>query len=334
MTLKLALFITFLLIQSAVFAQDSNREKAILFYNVENLFDTRNDSLTNDDEFTPDGNYHWTQKRYRKKLTNINKVIYDCNQWNTPFLIGLCEIENNVVLNDLLWNGSLFQKGYRSIHFNSLDYRGIDVALIYNSNEFTPLNSKYLREPTGALITRDILYVKGIAEQSDTLHIFVCHFPSRRGGATTSEAKREIMAKILYTNIDSIITNNVQSQIIAMGDFNDTPNDKIVKEIILKPLSNNKRMICLGEDLAINGRGSHKYQEEWSLIDQMFVSQSFVRAVKDSCEFKIINLPYLLTDDDVNLGQKPFRTYLGPRYIGGYSDHLPIMLRYSIKKAP
>ncbi len=331
---KIALFISFLLLQDIVLAQESNSEKAILFYNVENLFDTLNDTLANDDEFTPDGSYHWNIKRYFKKLTNINKVIYDCNEWNTPFLIGLCEIENNDVLNDLLWNGSLYQRGYRSIHYNSLDPRGIDVALIYNSKEFIPINSNYIREPTGALITRDILYVKGVADHRDTLHVFVCHFPSRRGGAIASEPKRVTMAQLLFNCIDSIVLNEVNSQILVMGDFNDTPNNKIVKEIILKPLSTQENMICLGANFANQGNGSHKYQEEWSLIDQMFINQHFAKFINYSYQFKTITLPYLLTNDEENLGQKPYRTYLGPRYVGGYSDHLPVMLTYKIKKAP
>lgn len=328
----LALYL-FLIFNIFTQAQNSIQERAILFYNTENLFDTKNDSLTNDDDFTPNGNYHWTNRRYHKKLTNLAKVFYDCNNWNTPFLIGLCEVENDVVLNNLLWSGSLFQRGYRAIHFEGPDSRGIDVALLYNSRQFTPIKSKAIREPSGKLITRDILYVQGIVDSIDTLNVFVCHFPSRRGGAVESEDKRIKMAKLLYNSIDSIIQTNSDAQIIAMGDFNDTPTDRAIEEIILKPLSNNESLICLGKKLAQEGKGSHKYLEEWSLIDQMFISPNFGNSIQ-SYSFQIVELPYLLCNDETNLGQKPLRTYLGPRYIGGYSDHLPIILRYNIKKAP
>lgn len=323
---------------SAIFSQENKNERAILFYNTENLFDTLNDSITNDDDFTPEGSYHWTKTKYYRKINNISKVLLDANGWNTPFLIGLCEIENDMVLEDLLYMGGLSKLHYKIIHYDSHDARGIDVALLYKSTIFSPLTSEPVRVTNSdkTFKTRDILYVKGVVDKLDTVHLFINHFPSRRGGEVESEPKRLLAATILREKIDSICSVNPNALILAMGDFNDSPNDIAITSILLKPLAANNSLIPLAKPLHELGIGSHKFAGEWNMIDQMFISNTFALKTNPtgttSNGFNIVTLPYLTEDDEVNFGKKLVRTYLGPRYIGGYSDHFPIIFRYENTK--
>ena len=330
------LFVVFILFANNAFSQDKlPSERAILFYNTENLFDFTNDTITNDEDFTPEGMLHWNSYRYYRKINNISKVLYDANGWNTPFIIGLCEIENDKVLRDILYVGGLKNLHFKIVHYDSPDVRGIDVALLYNSNIFKILSSHPIKVTTedGEFKTRDILYVKGIADGLDTLHLFVNHFPSRRGGQAQSEPKRILTATILHQKIDSVLAASPHAKVFAMGDFNDSPNDVAITDYLLKPFDNNAALISLAKPLADKGIGSHKFDGEWNMIDQMFISQSFLQeiSVGDSTStngFNTVNLPYLTEDDEVNFGKKMVRTYLGPRYVGGYSDHLPIIFRY------
>lgn len=336
----LCLILILLISTESLFSQESaSKERAILFYNTENFFDTANDSLTSDDDFTPDGAMHWNSTKYYRKINNISKVIFDSNGWNTPFLVGLCEIENDKVLRDLIYVGGLKNLHYQYIHFDSPDPRGIDVALLYNSKVFKPLYSKpiSITTPTISLKTRDILYTCGIADKTDTLHIFVNHFPSRRGGQQESESKRIAVAQILHQAIDSILTASPKAKIFAMGDFNDSPTDLAIANVLLKSFSLKDSLIALAAPLADLGIGSHKFDGEWNMIDQMFENLNFANSILsgDSLSlngFSPVNLPYLTDIDEVNLGHKLVRTYQGPRYEGGYSDHLPVIFKYRYKE--
>lgn len=309
----------------------------IMFYNVENLFDTEDDPSTNDNEFTPEGNRHWTSKRLDNKTNRLSQVIIAAGEGNLPTIIGLCEVENSTALNKLLEGTPLWNLGYRSIHQESPDLRGIDVALLFDQNRFSPITYKAITVSdtnNSNFKTRDILYVKGILS-NDTIHLFVNHWPSKYGGVLKSEPKRFLAAGILRSNVDSLLNQNNKAKIILMGDFNDTPIDPSIVEI-LNAKSLNKEisdtsMYNLAYDLCKKGKGSHKYQAYWNLIDQIIVSGNLLT---DDCgsikthnkSLTIFDAPFLLEDDKKYLNQKPNRTYIGYKYHGGFSDHLPVYI--------
>jgi hypothetical protein len=190
-----------------MFAQsESEGELGVLFYNVENLFDTKNDSIKNDEQFLPDGDKHWNHYRYQSKLKNISRVIFESGGYNPPFLVGLCEIENEKVIKDLLYKTGLINANYRYIHFESPDQRGIDVALLYRKDIFTPIDSNPVKVKLGDKehFTRDILYSFGLLYDSIPIHTFVAHFPSRYGGVMKSKHKRIKAAETLKDTIQHI----------------------------------------------------------------------------------------------------------------------------------
>ncbi len=209
-----------------------NRDR-IMFYNVENLFDIYNDSLTNDDEFTPEGERRWNNYRFYKKLNNLSKVIISIGEWDPPAVVGLCEIENRFVLNKLIYETPLKNFDYKIIHSESPDRRGIDVALLYRKSKFEPLFYYPVRInfPGDTLSkTRDILYVKGVFSGIDTAHLFINHWPSRYGGYEDSKTKRLFVASVLRNKIDSIFFTEMNPGIIIMGDFNDEPWDESIAD--------------------------------------------------------------------------------------------------------
>ena len=207
-----------------------NRDR-IVFYNVENLFDVYNDSLTNDDEFTPEGERNWNNYKFYKKLNNLSKVIISIGEWNPPSVIGFCEIENRFVLNKLIYETPLKSIDYKIIHAESPDRRGIDVAFLYRESRFVPLfySPIPINFPDDTLSkTRDILYVKGVLAEADTVHFFVNHWPSRYGGYEDSKPRRIFVASVLRSKVDSILSVNRDPNIIIMGDFNDEPWDESI----------------------------------------------------------------------------------------------------------
>ena len=309
----------------------------IMFYNVENLFDTIADPVKNDKDFTPEGSYRWTSFRYYKKLQDVSKVIIAVGGWELPELIGLCEVENRVVLEDLINKTPLRTSDLNIIHKESPDARGIDVALLYRESLFKVLfydfyEVRFAFAPESK--TRDILYAKGVAAGIDTLHIFVNHWPSRRGGKEVSEPRRIAVAEILRSKVDSIFKINPLSNIVIMGDFNDEPYDKSIIEV-LKATDDSLKM---SETTLFNmiaaykkkGLGTYKWQYEWNLIDQIIVSAPLTQnrntLYVKSDGAKIFTEDWLLEDDKSYPGKKLYRTYLGPRYIGGISDHLPVFV--------
>ncbi|MFH2142566.1 MAG: endonuclease [Bacteroidota bacterium] len=309
----------------------------IMFYNIENLFDTFDDSLTNDEEFLPDGVRHWNNTKYYKKLNNIYKVIVAVGGWQPPEIIGLCEIENRTVLDDLVKKTPLSTYNYQIVHAESPDRRGIDVALLFLKDRFIVLKKEFIRinYPDNSGTTRDILYVKGITYKSDTLHIFVNHWPSRWGGQMESEDRRLFVAKTLRNKLDSIIASNEKSNIIITGDFNDEPDNKSLTETLRarKTYENISDSILYNLSFHLyedKGMGSHKYQGNWGVLDQFIVSGTLLKR-KNSIHTTINNVyifkpDFLLEKDEANAGFKPFRTYLGYKYNEGFSDHLPTYL--------
>lgn len=318
----------------------------VMSYNVENLFDCRHDTLKNDYEFLPDAVRHWNYPKYRKKLDSIARVITAVGEWAPPALVALCEVENDSVMRDLTRYSALREAGYRYIITQSPDERGIDVALLYQRGFFMPVACQSL--PVGkprkdSRPTRDILHVSGLLMNRDTLDVFVAHFPSRSGGAKESEPYRLLAAKKVRMATDSIFLIRQHPQIILLGDFNDYPDNKSVRQILAAEapsaspdsLQAHKLYHLLAGKAATRKHfGSYKYQGEWGLLDHIIVSGTLL--LKDSplhtdeTKADVFSLPFLLTKDTKYYGKQPFRTYYGMKYQGGYSDHLPVYAEFRL----
>ena len=314
----------------------------IMFYNLENLFDPFDDSLKDDNEFLPSGVRGWTWKKFERKLQNTSKVIISAGGWRPPEIAGFCEVENRFALIQLLKRTPLEPFGYRIIHHESPDARGIDVGLIYRPDRFSVVTERaipVILEGDSIATTRDILYVKGIVPGGDTLHLFVNHWPSKYGGAAATISKRRDAALKLKSVTDSIAQKIPDALIVIMGDFNDQPDDECM-EIHLdarhgEPDSTGYYLYNLM--YAMLGKwdtGTHKFREEWSIIDQFVVSstlllkQQGLRLSEKGAE--IFRAPFLLEEDRNFNGTKPFRTFSGPTYLGGFADHLPILLHLKL----
>ncbi len=312
--------------------QQKSREFTTLFYNVENLYDIVNDPVTNDDDFTPQGKIPWTQDRYEKKLENLSKVISSALSPGMPDLIGLAEIENKKVLEDLISQPSLSKTPYGIVHFDSPDERGIDVALLYNKKTFTVTHSEPLPVTLRDDKTRDILYVSGKLNNGSVLHIFVNHWPSRREGAEVSEPKRMEAARVLKEHVDKLFSGNSKANILILGDFNDNPDDRSIMAGLgarkpdgpAKPGSLYDLMIPIFN----TGEGS-LYSRGWDLFDQIIVSGNLLVSQPGAdCspeDAGIFRAEWMLFTD--NNGQKRPNRTIGNRYFGGYSDHLPVYVK-------
>lgn len=315
---------------AAIRAEDAIR---VMFYNVENLFDPREDSLTSDEEYQPTGMRGWSATRMRHKQINIAKVVLAVGGWQPPELIGLCEIENQRVLYGLTNFTQLKNFRYKIIHFESPDPRGIDVALLYRPDKFKVLSSSPISicfPFDTASRTRDILYVKGIANKRDTLTVFVNHWPSKFGGAMATIPKRNYVASVIRKITDSLLAINPNANILIMGDLNDGPFDESVSKVLgAKMDSINLRPNDLYNMLGGAGiswkRGTIKFREEWETIDHMIVSKPLLK-YSTPHSMHIFDAPFLMQDDEAWFGKKPFRTYYGAKYIGGFSDHLPVYM--------
>ena len=317
----------------------SPKDKAgirIMFYNLENLFDPENDSLKNDDSFTPSGMHHWTYTRYREKLEKTYKVISSVGGWKPPGIIGFCELENRKVIHELLTTTPLARFNYQIIHEESGDSRGIDVALVYRSDVFRPFTHVahkvvFPEDPQAA--TRDILMVGGIVNGKDSLFVFVNHWPSKYGGAKETEPRRMHTGRFLRQLCDSLMRVHPKAGLLLMGDFNDEPNEPSMIEG-LKALAYEGGMpqknTLYNLMLRFKAGGTHKFQSHWSIIDQFVVNPNLLdtnaAVYLKPGDARIFKADFLIEPDDTHLGDKPARTYLGMKYLGGFSDHLPIYL--------
>jgi hypothetical protein len=311
--------------------QIENKGIRIMFYNVENLFFPTNDSIKRDDEFTPKGDKYWSWKRYDQKIRNVAKTAIAVGEWEAPAVLGLCEIENIDCLNDLVNKSPLKAYKYEILHYECGDNRGIDVALLYRPEFFNLIGSKpfVLNFGPDSRPTRDILYAKGIVNEKDTLHLFVNHWPSRYGGQLVTAPKREKAAETLKAIYDSLLVDDPKANIIAMGDFNDHPDDVSMKDILKAKIDT----VNLQPDDLVNSMwqytktgGTHKYQHVWGVLDQIVLSQNLVFSKNNLYAglptTQIFKADWLLEKDDV--GMRLNRTYIGFKFHGGYSDHLPI----------
>lgn len=299
----------------------------VLFWNVENFFDFRNDSTSvSDAEFSSFGPRRWTRKRFYAKCNAIAKALLwiATEKGHLPDIVALAEVENAFVLRRLLQATALCKTDYRYVHFDSPDHRGIDAALLYRSKNLELKEAKPFRlyHPADSTLlgTRDILFCRFQLRTDSTatqhLAILVNHHPSKFGGAAVSEPRRIIAVERLRQLTDSLSAAGIGA-IIATGDFNDTPDNPVFR--ILE-----EHLVPLHNALFRKGEGTIKYNGRWDLIDQAYVSPSLLSPEEPPME--ILRIPFLLTEDTVHFGEKPLRTYVGPRYTGGVSDHLPILL--------
>lgn len=306
------------------FAQEEDASLLIVELNTENLFDTTHDSLKNDYDFLPDGNYHWSRHRYWQKVNRIGQTIIACGdgpKWRLPDLVALCEVENDSVLMAITKRSLLRKARYEYIMTHSPDERGIDVALLYSPFSFAPVGSQSIRiiPVAGMKPTRDILYVKGRVITGDTLHVFVVHAPSRSGREAQSRPYRLHVATALANAIDSVYSSSPEAKVIVTGDFNDYSNSPSLQLLYAHGLKN-----VSSEAKGHNGaKATYRYHGEWRSLDQMLVS----RNLKDNVAGCWIgDYPFLLEPDEKYGGVKPHRNYYGPRYNNGFSDHLPLIM--------
>lgn len=297
--------------------------------NVENLFDTQHDSLKNDYEFLPDGANHWSKYRYWEKLNKIGQELIACGQdstsWSLPDIIGLCEVENDTVLRDLTKRSLLRKARYEYFVTNSPDERGIDVALLYSPFSFGVINCDTLHVTPSKDMrpTRDILHVSGRAITGDTIHVFVLHAPSRRGGEKASRPHRLTVMRRLCEALDSINSIIRDPNILIMGDFNDYADSPSLKMLYERGYVN----VSVSARGSHGARGTYRYHGKWGSLDQIVVSPKLANKVA-GCH--ICDDEFLLEDDTKYGGKKPKRFFYGPRYNGGYSDHLPLVLRLAL----
>lgn len=305
----------------------------VAFYNLENLFDTINDPTINDEQFLPDGSYGWTGMKYNNKL---EKMAYAISQIGTkytsngPVILGVSEIENRGVLEDLVKMPKLKDRNYGIVHYDSPDRRGIDVGLLYNPEHFEVVNSvSYLlsMENDTAFRTRDQLMVEGLLD-GERIYVIVNHWPSRSGGEARSRPKRVAAAALTKHISDSILATNQEAKIIIMGDLNDDPTNESCKKTLGAKKSESK--VGKGDlfnatwPLFSKGIGSLAYRDNWNLFDQIIISSGLLNDEDGYKYWKtfIFNKDFLIQQEGRYKGY-PLRTHAGGAYLNGYSDHFP-----------
>lgn len=307
----------------------------IAFYNVENLFDTIDDPSINDEEFLPEGKQKWDSKKYERKLKNMSDVLLSIDTLNPPAIIGLAEVENKLVLEELISHSGLKNYGYDIIHENSPDRRGIDVALIFRSEFYEPEKNEWINitfPHDSSYTTRDILYSKGKIFGDEIIHIFINHWTSRYGGAEATAPNRKFIGSLLKTKTDKILRTDPQARIIILGDLNDNPTDvSLTESLKAKPVSEDvgsEDLYNISLAKYQNGEGT-LYYRSWDLFDQIVVSGSLLKetsVVKLKSKDIQIHKPAWVLFEDNRGNKRPNRTASGSRYYGGYSDHLPVYI--------
>jgi len=300
-----------------------------MFYNMENLFDTINHPEKRDDVFTPEGDYRWNGYKFNTKINHLYKAIMAVKQWKDLPLVGLCEVENRKVIEQLLYKTPLFRYGYKIVHQDSPDERGIDVALLYQTEKMQLLASSFINitfpfDTTDR--TRDILYARLKTIQNDTLHIYINHWPSRYGGYMQTQAKRNYAAAMLAQSVDTLLSKSPDAEVIIAGDLNDGPGDESLKKLIAQVNNTNLISLPLNTDAS---RGTLKYRSQWLHFDHIIVSGGLADDKGLRIAKSYLSTPkadFLLMEDTRYQGVRPFRFLQGPKYIGGYSDHLPVFI--------
>jgi hypothetical protein len=337
---KTALAFIFLL-SDPVFAQQLDKTKAyflsaIGFWNVENLYDTLNDPWKNDEEFTPGGSNAWNGQRYRAKIEHLADVISKMATDVTPdglTLLGLCEVENKKVVQDLVNSPALKNRQYKVIHIEGPDARGIDPAFVYNPAYFkiTKSVAYRVRLPDSTHTTRSILVVSGFF-LGEPVTILVNHWPSRRSGEVSSRQNRQAAAIIVRHITDSVRAKHPKNKVIIMGDLNDDPVDESVKKTIgtygNMAMPEEGKFFNPMEQLYKEGIGTLAYKDNWNLFDQVLLNNAWIPGAYESLQYytvRVFNKQFLKNASGKFKGY-PFRTYSGSKYTGGYSDHFPVYI--------
>lgn len=342
--LSILIITLFLLVSNATAQKKNYSVNAIAFYNVENLFDTLDDPKINDEDFLPNGAYNYTEKIYLKKLQNLESVIVNLandkeSKFNIPggpAIIGLAEIENKEVIEALINQPKLKDRKYQIVHFNSPDYRGVDVALIYRSDLFKVLSAQSIyvniTKDNNKERTRDILMVSGLLGY-DTIHVFVNHWPSRRGGEAASMWKRKKAADIVKYKVDSLTLLNENAKIVIMGDFNDDPNSPSIAKNLgaqgdKQKAIDKKSLYNPWLQYYKNGIGTLGYNDSWNLFDQIIVSYGLTHTNQTGWHIhasEIYNRAFITSQFGRFKGY-PHRSFSGSQWIDGYSDHYPTII--------
>lgn len=309
---------------------------AVGFYNVENLYDTVNDPKKNDEEFLPEAKRNWTKDRFEAKLNNLSKVIGELNSGKGPDVLGLAEVENKFVVEELAKKCSKFKK-YSAVHFDSPDERGIDVAMLFNSAKFKLLSAKGDSvQLTDKYPTRLILHAVLLAKTKDTLHVFVNHWPSRRNGQDKSEINRINAAQVLKQQVNLVLKKNPLAKIVIVGDFNDEPENISIKDTLGAALftcdsvKQNSTLKNVSWERKSRGEGSLKFRDTWNLLDQIIISKGLLKNYICG-SYDIHNKPYLLQTEGKFAGS-PWPTFGGEKYLNGYSDHLAVYAKFVLGK--
>jgi len=294
----------------------------LMWYNTENLFHPTDDSAAGDDEFIPGGVRGWSYKRYRQKLTAVARVIVAAGGWEPPDVVGLCEVECALVLEELVAHPILLPYGYSYLHREGPDHRGMDVACLFRGERLNPVSHQYITPPKGEGFdqTREMLHLKGAWGRRDTLELFLVHFISRyRGSGITANYRRRQSARLAVL-MDSVESSAPGNLVVAVGDFNE-----VWGSYSLEPLDSVRASV--GPDHG----ASYKYRGAWSGIDLFLVTG---KSEAYGISRAVLKLPSILVPDLTFGGVKPYRTYEGFRYSGGYSDHLPVLLDISRSRGP
>lgn len=300
----------------------------IAFYNLENLFDTKKDPNILDDDFTPNGKKSWNYKRYKRKINKLSTVISQIGtkkSYFSPAIIGVAEVENKTVLNDLISTINLKKEHYDFVHYDSPDERGIDVALLYKKELFELLHSEtftlYLENENGERdFTRDVLLVKGNLN-GELMHFIINHWPSRRNGDDITEDKRIKAAELVTSIVHKIQIESIYAKIIVMGDFNDDPTNISIKKYLVNDTFYNPM-----ERLISTGHGTLNHDKKWHLFDQIIFTKNFIETFENKHSLKYAEVfdEHFLKEWKGKFKGNPFRTYIGKWYQGGFSDHFPV----------
>lgn len=343
-------------ITNMVFPQDV--PVRIAFWNMENFFDPYVDSTKAYNAFTEDGMQHWTKNRFYRKRNNMYKAILAMSENRPLGILGMCEVENEYVLSALFEQTPLKKHNYRWVLYEGPDKRGIDPAIVYSLDHFQLVESAvipYYNPEDTAYHSRDILYAKFVAvevpepavpedprrvegptHKADTIHVFVNHWPSRYSGELETVGSRSCSAAILRAKVDSIVAaapKGYQPKVIMMGDLNDCPTDPSVYDVLRARHPSEKEEGCFinlfGKNEGLGFEGTLKHQTDWQIFDQIIVTDAVMTGEGlhyQEGSARIFHADFMLEDDETYHGKKLFRTYIGPRYFGGFSDHLPVYI--------
>lgn len=301
----------------------------VMSYNVENLFDTLDTESKNDSDFLPGSEKEWGTKRYFNKIDKLAQVIASVNKNEMPEIIGLVEVETRTAVTDLAAAASIKKAGYKVVHYDGPDPRGIDCALLYRPDAFTVINSYPVQVAfafAGNARTRDILYVSG-KTKTDTLHLFVNHWTSRRGGDET-EDKRNHIARVLKQSVDSVLLINPNANIIIMGDMNDEPNNTSLTNILGAHLPDSSNcLVNIMYQSYLDGKGTYYYRGQYNMLDNIIINKKTLNKNKGFRPYAtqgFIHMPEFLCYIQKNGDKTPSKTYGGKNYFGGYSDHFAV----------